>query len=287
MHSQNTHPDRRWFSPAGLAEARAAATSVHEHANLLSDAEARASTVFTPEALKAPVSDLQDRFTNLHRGLRKLSGNYRSDKRLVAGLLTAATDVKNGISHLSDAIAWRKHRAFGNLASSRGEMFGAHWAGRETDFEAANASFNVVEEVLTLTGNNVPAALVTYMSGTTSNEAHQTIADTARADLDAWKRSLAPAPARAGRPELLLGLVVSAIDWLTTHVEPMHQAAARISTVENVTGRSHTLAEANALISLAARAKQADLDMKATESTFRATIGDFFEIRGDGPRHSR
>ncbi|WP_457208994.1 hypothetical protein, partial [Nocardioides sp. P5_C9_2] len=194
--SQNNRPDRRWFTPTGLAEARAAATALRAQTDALKDAETTALSVFTADALKAPLAELQDRFTNLHKGLKKLSGNYRTDKRLVAGLLTTATDVKTGISHLSDAITWGEtSKAFENLASTRGDNLGAHWAGRETDFEAANASFNVVEEILTLTANNVPAALVTYMTSTGSNETYQSVADTARADLDAWKRALAPAPA--------------------------------------------------------------------------------------------
>lgn len=279
LRSQNTRPDRRWFTPTGLAEARAAATTLREHATALNDAEAKATTVFTPDALKAPLADLQDRFTNLHKGLKKLSGNYRTDKSIVAGLLTNAADVKNGINHLSDAIAWgESNKAFDNLAVTRGETLGSHWAGRATNFEALSAAFNVVEEVLTLTDDNVPAPLVTYLTGTDSNDAHQTVADTARADIDGWKRGLQPAPALAGRPELLLEPIGHAIDWLTAHVEPMRRAAARISAVGDVTGGNHSLAEADNLLSLAGNAKRATEEMHAAEPVYRAMFGDYFNF---------
>src|SRR5204862_2254314 len=92
LRSLNTQLDRRWFTTTGLAEARASAASLREHASALNDAEAQAAAVFTPEALTAPLADLRDRFTNLHKGLKKLSGNYRTDKRTVAALLTNAAD---------------------------------------------------------------------------------------------------------------------------------------------------------------------------------------------------
>lgn len=279
LRSQDARPERSWFTPAGLAEARAAATTLREHAIALSEAEAKASSVFTPEALKVPLKDLQDRFTNLHKGLKKLSGNYRADKKTIAGLLTNAADVKHGISHLYDAIAWgESSKAFDNLAATRGDILGAHWLGRATNFEALYAAFNAVEVVLTLTDNTVPAALVTYLTASESNGAYQTVADTARADLDGWKRSLRPAPALAGRPELLLDSIGHAIDWLTAHVEPMRRAAARIRAVGSATNQDHSLAEANKLLVLADNAKQAMEDMHAAEPSYRATFGDYFNF---------
>jgi len=277
LRSQNTRPDRRWFTPTGLAEARAAAIRLREHVIALNEAETTASSVFTPEALAAPLKDLQDRFTNLHKGLKKLSGNYRTDKKTIAALLTNAADVKHGINHLHDAIAWSDSRkAFENLAATHGETLGAHWLGRATNFEAFHPAFNVVEVVLNLTENDVPAALVTYLTASEPNDAYQTLADSARADLDGWKRSLRPAPALAGRPELQLGPIGHAIDWLTAHVGPMGRAAARINTVTIVTNQNYSLAETNKLLVLAQKARQATENMHAAEPGYRAIFGDYF-----------
>ena len=279
LRSQSRRPDQRWFTPAGLAAARAAAAALHEHANALNAAENAAAATFTPEALQAPLTELQDRFTNLHKGLKKLSSNYRTDKRAVAALLTTATDIKQGITHLSDAIAWgQSAQAFATLASTSGDSLGTHWAGRATDFEAVSTAFNVVQEILTLTSNDVPPALVTYLTSTESNEAYQSVADTTRADIDAWKRTLSPAPALAGRHELLLSRVASAIDWLTAHIVPMRLAANRITAVSTATGAPHTLAEADWLLDLAAHAQQAHEDMRATEPAFRSVLGGYFNF---------
>jgi hypothetical protein len=279
LRTQNTRPDRRWFTPTGLAVAHAAATTLRDHITALNDAEAKASSLFTPEALKAPLAELQDRFTNLHKGLKKLTGNYRTDKKTVAGLLTNAADVKNGIGHLSDAVAWGEtSKAFDNFAAAHGETLGAHLAGRETSFESLNAAFNIVEHVLTLTDNTVPAPLVTYLTASDSNHAHQTVADGARNDIDEWKRGLQPSPALAGRPELIIEPIGQAVDWLTGHVEPMRRAAARINALDSVTGENHTLAEANNLLELAGNAKHAAEELNAAEPAYRIMLGDYFNF---------
>lgn len=279
LRSQNTRPDRRWFTRVGLNEARAAASKLRTQIGELNDAETRASAHFTPEALKAPLSELQDRFTNLHRGLKKLSGKYRRDKKIIARLVTDVVDVKDGISHLADAVAWSAARkAFDTLAATRGEILGEHWRGRETDFEALNVAFNVVDEVLTHVDDNAPAPLVTYMTHSGSNDAFQSVADAVRIDIGGWKAGLQASPALAGRPELVVGPLGDAIDWLTAHVAPLRRAATRIGAVAAATSGNHTLAEANTVLSLVADARQAADAIRAAEPIYAAAFGEYFKF---------
>lgn len=272
--------DRRWLTPAGLAEARAAAAALREHVNALNDAEATASAVFTPDALQVPLAELQDRFTNLHKGLKKLSGSYRADKRTVAGLLNDAADVKNGIKHLADAVAWcEEKKAFEASSASSADLLGAYWSGRDTDFGALNTAFKTVDEILSLVGGTAPQQLITYMVGRDSNAAYQTVADTARAAFDGWKRGLQPSPAPAGRPELLLKPVEYTIDWLTAHVKALRSAAARVSAVASVArGGVGSLADANRLLTLVESAAKASAEMMSAEPAHRAVFGTYFDL---------
>ncbi|WP_131813825.1 DUF3320 domain-containing protein [Mycolicibacter kumamotonensis] len=280
LRSHNALPDRRWFTRSGLTEARAAAAVMRERIRALNEAEAKASPVFAPEALSAPLAELQDRFTNLHKGLKKLSGNYRADKKTLAGLLTDAAEVKTGISHLSDAIAWGDAvKALNTFTATGGEILGAHVAGRETDFEKLNAAFNVADEVLTILDGKVPAQLVTYMTGTGSNDAYQTVADTVRHDFDEWKSGLQVSPAATGRPELLIGAIREAINWLTAHVSPLRRAADRVGAVAAVAaGGADSLADANNLLALVDDAKRAAVEIRRGEPAYRNTFGDHFDF---------
>jgi hypothetical protein len=279
LHQQKRLLERRWMTREGLAEAGNAARVLQEQTLALGAAEEQATTLFTPDALDAPLSDLQDRFTNLHKGLRKLSGNYRTDKRTVARLLTSANDVKEGIRRLSEAVTWSENaRAFDDAAARHEGALGAHWQGRDTDFGALNAALATAEEVVETLEGNVPPAVVAYLCGSEPNDAYPAVADAARTTLAAWRSSLAPAPALSGRPELLFGPVGDSVAWLKAHVEPMRQAAGRVAAVEAVTGRKHTLAEANTLLALAERARHAHAALSEDDQFYRDCFGGYFNL---------
>ena len=279
LRSADASPDRRWFTPTGVAEARSAAAALREHARALDEAEGKATAVFNPDALKAPLAELQDRFTNLHKGLKKMSGNYRTDKRTLAGLLTDASNVRNGIRRLSDAIAWGEaSKGFESLALMKSEWLGSFWRGRQTDFDALQRSFGVVDEVLVLTDHSAPAALTSYMTTPGPNDSHQAVVDEARSAFADWVAGLRPAPAMSGRPDLHLGSIEAAIDWLEAHVAPLRQAAARIQSVSRATGREHTLQQADQLLDLARTARRATAEMHAADGTYRGFFGDYFNF---------
>lgn len=271
--------ERPWMTREGLAEARQATLNLREQTIALSAAEERATNVFTAAALKAPLNELQDRFTNLHKGLRKLSGNYRADKKTVAGLLTTATDVKEGIRHLADAISWGEMtQAYDGAAALHSGSLGAHWQGRATNFDEVSAALAVAEEVVQSLDGAVPSAFVTYLCSPDVNDAYVAVADAARSTLADWRSTLAPAPSLAGRPDLLLGSLEDAIAWLRAHVDPMRQAAGRVAAVEAVTGRRHTLAETDNLLTLSDQARQAHAEIGYAEQSYRDTFGEYFNL---------
>ena len=148
--------------------------------------------------------ELQDRFSNLHTGLRKLSGAYRTDKKAVAALLADASQVKSGISRLSEAIAWSEAtEAFESVGVVHSQALGRHWQGRDTDWEGLDRLFGVADEVIALSGGTVQPKTVEYFTAGVPEPAHQEMAATASAALGSWRSSLGPAPALTGRQELL------------------------------------------------------------------------------------
>jgi len=67
-----------------IAAARAAAQALRERVTTLGKAETAAHRYYTDAALNEPLADLYERFTNVHKGLRKLFPDYRRDKKAVA-----------------------------------------------------------------------------------------------------------------------------------------------------------------------------------------------------------
>lgn len=279
LRSRDVRPERRWFTHAGLVDARAAARVLREHLEALEAAEQRASALFTPDALKAPLVDLQNRFTNLHKGLKKLSGNYRTDKKTVAALLTDASNVKTGIANLSDALAWSEaSQGLDKAAATWAESLGQHWRGRDTDFDALARAFTATEDALAMTDNDPPGALVSYLAGTDDNSGPQAVMDSARADIVDWKNTLGAAPALSGRTELLIEPIATSIAWLEAHVTPMRLVANRLAAVNTITGNDYTLNEAEHLLELTSNARRADAAMGAAADGYRAAFGHHFAV---------
>lgn len=276
LRAQDARIEPSWLSATGLQAAKDAASALRVKALALDAAEDRAS-LYKADALSAPLRDLQDRFANLHTGLRRLSASYRSDKRAVAALLGDAKQVKSGIARLSDAIAWSD--ASGEFESSGiayGPAIGKAWSGRQTDWDALDAAFEIAGEVLAVSGGTVSPATIAYFTSSSFDASHRQITDTARAELDSWRASLAPAPAVAARPELLVEPIEGSIAWLSTHVIPMREAAERIEAVDAVTGKASTLAEIEAILVAASVARRAAAALETAESTLRPQFGGLY-----------
>lgn len=274
LHASGAVIEPRWLTASGLQSARDAATAVRMVAMALDTAEERAQSIFRPEALAAPLHELRDRFDTLHKGLRKLSGAYRADKQEVAALLSDANQVKSGISRLSDAIAWSEANAkFEAVGVIHSQALGSHWMGRETDWESLERAFAVAEEVIALSAGSVSPRTLGFFTTTTPEPAHMLMAVSAKGALSAWKDSLAPAPAVAGPPDLLIEPTEASLTWITAHLKPIDQALRVVESVNAVTGRDHTLGSANTILRASKVARIATAELDASHARFDEQFG--------------
>lgn len=278
LRGHESAPLTHWFSAAALAEARTVADALRKDVSNLNKAEESARSLYKLEALDAPLNELNDRFTNLHRGLRKLFSQYRVDKRTVAGLLNDASHLKEGIQNLSTAVDWSRQAAeLDKHAAYRRQILGRHYAGRDTDFGGIEKALDVVEAALSLTAEPLPQPLISYLTERGDNSAHKQIVDATRTDIDRWKQQLAPAPALAGRLSQQIGPIQNAIDWLTAHIDPMRSAAERISVLSLGTAPSKlTSARAEQIIELARSAAHQSLKITEKSENYRSVLGDLF-----------
>lgn len=266
-----------WLTSAGARAARDAASTLQLKALGLERSETQANELFSSNALTAPLRDLQDRFTNLHTGLRKLSGAYRADKNAVGALLSDAKQVKLGIARLSDAIAWSDAAGdFESAGIAYGHALGRWWKGRETDWDSVTRFLGAAEEIVTLTGDHVSPSMVTYLASTAVDPAQMSVANAVRQELASWRSNVAPPPALAGRPGLLVEPLSASAAWLTAHIEPMRSAADRIESVSARTSRDHTLSAAETIIAAAEAARASVHALDAAAAQMSAQFGDLY-----------
>ncbi|MGB3602671.1 DUF4011 domain-containing protein [Gordonia sp. (in: high G+C Gram-positive bacteria)] len=277
LKSRAVRLESTWFTPCGLEAARAAARRLSARTIELRTAEAAAASMFTPSSLDQPLAELQDRFQNLHRGLRKLSGAYRTDKRALAEVLVDASQVKVGISRLDDALRWNQTRtAFTVEAAESSHALGQYWDGANTDYQALDVALKTVDEILRYTGADVHPRTVQYFTGAGSSEPYSSVLGQAEAAFEAWRRTLADLPTPAGRPALYLGLVEDARTWLSANAEVMRAAAARTSAIEAALSGDWTLGSIAELYDALGRAHEHDQAVSQSKPKLSPHLGAYF-----------
>jgi hypothetical protein len=163
--------------------------------------------------------DLHDRFAIVHKGLRKLFGDYRRDKKTVAAFAQADVPVEEAIGHLSLAIAWQQARAdFDAAVAVHAAILGSYWQQHTTDFSILDEALGHAEQILRLAPADAVAGITEHVCDPApAPELRGLIRDT-RTDLEQWRATLAPAPLPAARPVLLLEPLPAVITWLRQHV---------------------------------------------------------------------
>lgn len=277
QHSPN-RPLSEWMTPRGLADARAAVDALQAALAELAESQSAAAPMFTPEVMGAPVGELQERFSNRHHGLNKLSADYRADKKSLSELLTPGTDFKDALAHLPAAVRWADAAtAYTAAAAEHSPVLGRYWRGTETDFVAIAEAMAVAGRVFTLLGDrDVPMGLAEHICNVEPTSDHRAQLDQIRRDLDRWIDSLAAAPALTGRPELAAAPIDESINWLLEHAEPIRREGQRISLVDEATDRTLTSAQADAIIALRQRAEAAAASLRSAEEAHRAVFGALF-----------
>ncbi|HEY5230334.1 MAG TPA: hypothetical protein VIJ11_05535, partial [Galbitalea sp.] len=271
-------PERAWLSSEGLEEANLAAVAVGDANRLLNDAEAAAIVYFTAAVLDGDARSLAQRFTYEHRGLKKLSGQYREDKRAVAAFTRPGIEKRVAHEHLPLAADWQKAvQTFDAVSATHAAVLGSYYAGRATDFnQLATARRNAYTAVqharttdLTTLGNHIAR-------DATANAALSTLAYDTRHDIQAWASRLAPEPLPGARPELLFGSLADAIQWLEAHVEPLRVGADLADRVGGAVGRSLTIGQAHELVDLRNAVDLAHSRLATNASIYQDSFGNLY-----------
>jgi hypothetical protein len=278
-------PERGWLTPGGCAAAHTASATLKDAIDALTVAGAEAGQFYGASALGEDLDALAERFQTAHRGLHKLSGQYRRDKATVRAFANEAVPKRAALNNLRLAVAW-KHAATA-LTRAEGEyapVLGSYYAGRSTDFARLAAALAHAATVVAWTGDAdtsrladhiaVDAAPNTAMIGVTT--------DTAR-DLREFTATLAPAPLATGRPELAAGTLREASHWLRTHVVTLASCVDLAQQVTEAVGRPVTIGEATQLVSLRRSADAAHVRLRDRAPEYGATCDQLFTAERTDP----
>lgn len=294
-------PEPTWLSAQGLDGARGATQILGSRLRDLGDAESAARRVFTDAALSQPLADLHERFTNVHRGFRKLLGDYRRDKRTVAAFTTEVVNLDDAIKDLGLAVSWsRATIEFDTAEHGMAGKLGRYWAGRNTDFDRLESALAATEDILRRVPEPLLPRIAASVGGAPDPNA-MVVVERTRSALTRVRDAIGEDSAGLVAPDLLLGPVAGASEWLRAHLQPLTHAASVADAVSAVTGRQLPAGEARSLLAardevLAARgsltAAAAETEVQIGNAFYRGLDTDLPAVRrglqwADGVRKAR
>ncbi|MEU7906322.1 DUF3320 domain-containing protein [Actinoplanes sp. NPDC049118] len=271
-------PERAWLSTEGHAAATQAAQTLQQAVATLLEAEKAAATHFTDAALAADVEGLAHRFVQQHRGLKKLSSAYRTDKRALATFTRAGVEWKAARDRLPVAIAWKQAAAALTEAETRhAAALGTRYDGRSTDFLRISRALVTADTAIRQARTSDLRKITDHIARDTSpNTTVLTVADDTRARLQEWQSRLAPEPLPAARPELMLLPIAEAAGWLNSHLAPLRSVAALAGTVSQAVHRQLTVAESRHLLQLRASVDEALAALASRGHDYSSTLGSLY-----------
>ena len=273
-----THrPEAGWVSQHGVEQVRTAAAVLQNRLTRAADAAAAARRYYTDAAFNSPVAALHHRFTDVHRGLNKLLGEYRRDKRAVEAFTAEGVPIAEAVHHLETAVTWQQANIDLSAAvSEHAGSLGGYWAGVNTDFDAIHAALAVTEEILRRTPSQALNAVTGHVCASDPHEELHDLGVTTRQNLTEWALRLAPPPLPAAHPDLLSGPLADAAAWQRIQVPPLRAMAFTTRAVSRVAERSLTYATATDLLTLRAAASDAEETLDAHAASYRRILEDLF-----------
>jgi hypothetical protein len=197
--------------------------------------------MFTPAVLSLDLAGLQQRFTETHRGWRKILGGFRSDKQELATGVKDPASVKSAIDALPSAGAWQAaERALAAALAEHGAALGAHFRGEQTDLNLVADLLAVSEQALSLGFDVAPAGRV-LGNGIGPPPWMPALVEEIRRDLRSWQSMLVPG-SQSGMPLQLQSLpLADVVVWLRDQVGPAEAASAFTGALSRAVQRDLTL----------------------------------------------
>ncbi len=155
-------PEPEWLDPSVQDALDRAAKVLSELVTEYRDRESALADVFTPEVLDLDLPELERRFRDEHKGLRKWGAAYRTDKRTLAAVSRSGKADKAVRGRLGEAREWqllsqRLQQAEGQHA---GVLGSGYYQRTSTDFGAVVAAVEVAKRAVQLLGRDVHGGAV-------------------------------------------------------------------------------------------------------------------------------
>jgi very-short-patch-repair endonuclease len=269
LAASESPPESDWFRGDRLRMASAAVSALEP---LVTEWRQRAEDLkdtFKRSALDLELAGLRQRFQALHRGLRKLGSQYRSDKRELASVTLIGAVTDEVIERLDDAVQWQRlDQRLTHEIAHHANTLGEYWRGPDhTDFEQIGRAIGVADQAIERSGGTVSREGLARVLGRGSELAAVAVAAAERtADEIAQFRSCRlQAVERRAIGQLQRLAVPAAVKWCQDQNAVLGDIEAAVADVVTMAGSAITVSQAVAV--LGQRTEHQRLETEVREST--------------------
>ncbi|WP_421121684.1 DUF4011 domain-containing protein [Aquihabitans daechungensis] len=154
-------PESSWLTPTASTAIQEARRVLQEHLTRYRERREALREVFTDEVLELDLNGLSVRFRDVHKGIGKLGGTYRADKRTIASAAVTGKASKDVVAQLDAALAWQQ--AATELASAEqrhaGFLGDRYYGPRDdVDFDEVERAIAMADQALELAAGEVDQA---------------------------------------------------------------------------------------------------------------------------------
>lgn len=145
---QDARPEPTWITTGVNPKVAVAMTLLQSAAQDVSEAERAAEEYFDAAILESDPKSLQIRFSNTHRGMRKLGSAYRSDLRILGEGSQPGIRAKDNIQRLGLAVAWLNAQdQLETLEAEFAGLLGERYNREKTDWQSLKEALDNAQVV--------------------------------------------------------------------------------------------------------------------------------------------
>lgn len=245
LMGSTTPPEPSWLSPFAQAALTEAVTVLTE---LVADYRRRRdalSSTFTDQILELDLAGLKARLA-ANKGLRRLGGTYRADKKTLAGCVLTGKVTPAVIERLDDAVAWRELRdRLTSAESTHSQLLGSYYEGPlATDLDRIERALSVAQRAVALCGTTIPPEVSKQVArGATPSAEAQDAGERLRRNLEIWRLQIEPRLSQFGvdGSGQSLALLVSLVSTTRQDLETLRRVVVEANAA---TGRDLTVLDA-------------------------------------------
>lgn len=178
--SLSSHRPRiEWLSSRRFNAAQAAFSALSSKCAEVEGLDLEVGQLWTREVIEHDVAQLHRRFVELHHGIRKLSSQYRQDKKRLKSLGQPGTSVRQLIFSLPQAIKWqRAAKDLQELEAEHSEVLGHFYSGTATRWEEVRQALDWARVIRGAFGSELSSAQTELLTASGDEELPEKAAET-------------------------------------------------------------------------------------------------------------